>query len=264
MGIGILLEFKNKWIHMEKGKKRKPPTFSVFMYFGVWDRLRNPLLKYVLSQFLGWRAAHGYCRASFSRLLCQTIFHRTCRWPPSSFKKFRTVSVPWNNPWPHKEMDTIPYRHSCLLTTHWGHQKPEPHTKWTGTGKNDPWNNQGQEPQRNKCLCRLQKSANTFQWTNQQLKQKQLGRTVIFIFDFGFLSQFIKVNSTFYALNNEKWMKILGLGSKNKCKLFKNFILLTLHSISVCLWNLCLQNFTGFEVCLYISLQMLILYIAGT
>lgn len=108
MGIGIILEFKNKWILIEKGKKRKPPTFSVFMYFGVLDRLRNPLLKHV-SQFLGGRTAHGYCRASFSRLLYQTIFHSTCRWPPSSFKEFRSASVLWNNPWPHNQMDTIPY-----------------------------------------------------------------------------------------------------------------------------------------------------------
>lgn len=62
----MFLELKNKWIHIEKGKKRKPPTFSVFMYFGALDRLRNPLLKYVLS--IPWRKRrHGYCRACFSK-----------------------------------------------------------------------------------------------------------------------------------------------------------------------------------------------------
>lgn len=69
------------------------------------------------------------------------------------------------------------------------------------------------------------------------------------------------VNNTFYALNNENERKYLVRGQREQMQII--WILHSLHSISVCLWTLCLQNFTGFEVCLDISLQMLSLYVAG-
>lgn len=133
----------------------------------------------MFSQFLRGRAAHAFCRASFSSLLCQIIFHRTCRWTPSTFKECRSVSMLRNNPWPHNKMDTIQLLHIVKKIVCWqlaevtssqnprqignGHQPSFP---WPGKSKS--WNTHGKGSQRNKCMHRLQwKSANTF-W---QIKQ---------------------------------------------------------------------------------------------
>lgn len=59
-------------------------------------------------------------------------------------------------------------------------------------------------------------------------KQKQFGRTEIFIFDFGFLSQFIKVNNTFCALNNENERKYLVWGQRKQMQII--WIFHPLHS----------------------------------
>lgn len=60
------------------------------------------------------------------------------------------------------------------------------------------------------------------------MKTKQFGRTKIFIFDFGFLSQFIKVNNTFCALNNENERKYLVWGQRKQMQIIG--ILHPLHS----------------------------------
>lgn len=133
----------------------------------------------MFSQFLRRRAAHAYCRASSSRMLCQTIFHRTCRWTPSTLKERRSVSMLWNNPWPHNKMDTIQLLHIVKIVC-WqlaevtSSQNPTqtgnghlPSFPWPGKSKS--WNTDGKGSQRSNCMCRLQwKLANTF----QQIKQR--------------------------------------------------------------------------------------------
>lgn len=147
-------------------------------------------------QFLGGRAAHGYCRANCSRLLCQSTFHRTCRWPPSLFEEFRSVSILWNNPWLHNQMDTIHYLTQLTkLSADSSLRSPEARTPHQAD-RDMSHPSHGRE----KWLLEQPQTGVTEEYVPVQttevskyfpvnkptLKQKLSGRTVIFIFDFGF------------------------------------------------------------------------------
>lgn len=81
--------------------------------------------------------------------------------------------------------------------------------------------------------------------------------------NFGFLSQFIMVNNTFYAFNNENERKYFIWGQREQMQIIR--ILHSLHSpLNFSLpMKFMFAKLYWFGVCLYISLRMFHLYIAG-